>query len=194
MDETSFSPFFTLFCFCVIHWTQTKEQKQGRPGNEATTGRHQQQGEDKEPHKESCLVLNKVRTRSLTKSPVWYWAKEQTLSSVFGRLSQSLPKIFVWRSYWNTPWRFQLQAANSLSYKQLHEPNACGFHIRYEYDLTMNIGNYLKWEQNVCRASLKCPCKVIVCFLISISYHHMRKLQQCQRHEQWMFSHPCCHL
>ena len=41
------------------------------------------------------------------------------------------------------------RTANCLSYKQLHEPNACGFHIRYEYDLSheymiwaMNIGSY----------------------------------------------------
>ena len=34
-----------------------------------------------------------------------------------------------------------------INSKQLHEPNAYGFHIRYEYDLSMimlimNIGNY----------------------------------------------------
>ena len=33
------------------------------------------------------------------------------------------------------PCNLQLHTANCLSYKQLHEPNACGFHIRYEYDL-----------------------------------------------------------
>ena len=29
------SPFFALFCFRVLYWAQTEEQKWGRPGNEA---------------------------------------------------------------------------------------------------------------------------------------------------------------
>ena len=29
------SPFFALFHFRVLYWTKTKEQKRGRPGNEA---------------------------------------------------------------------------------------------------------------------------------------------------------------
>ena len=47
--------------------------------------------------------------------------------------------------------------ANCLSYKQLHEPNAYGFHIRYEYDLSMiklimNIGKYNQqyWTEQFC--------------------------------------------
>jgi len=35
MNETRPSPFFTLFRFRVLCWTQTEEQKWGRPGNKA---------------------------------------------------------------------------------------------------------------------------------------------------------------
>ena len=36
INETRPSPFFALFRFRVLYWTQTKELKRGRPGNEAT--------------------------------------------------------------------------------------------------------------------------------------------------------------
>ena len=35
MDETRPSLFFALFHFRVLYWTQTEEQKRGRPGNKA---------------------------------------------------------------------------------------------------------------------------------------------------------------
>ena len=36
MNETSPSPFFALFRFHVLYWTQTEGLKRGRPENEAT--------------------------------------------------------------------------------------------------------------------------------------------------------------
>ena len=105
-------------------------------------------------------ISNKVKTMSLTKSPVWICcivspAKEQPLSSLLVRLTRSLPKILVSRICRNLQRHLQLHTANCLSYKQLLEPNACGFHIRYEYNLTMNIW-FEPWILEKSKVRAKC--------------------------------------